>query len=262
MHAIINIALKAARAASEEIVQAFIRPDRIKVYEKGANDFVTDVDKSVEQTLIYHIRNAYPAHSFHCEESGYQAGEDPNTVWFIDPIDGTRNFMLGFPHFCISLACVKNQVLEHALIVDPIRNEEFTATRGGGAQMNGQRLRVGTRRSIEGGTVSLSCAGLKHYEALLRIQKKMQGKIGAIRMTGSAALDLAYLAAGRTDAGWMSGMNRWDVAAGILLIREAGGLVSDLKGNPDCFGSDNLVFSNSKCFKSWLQLVSSAGSEP
>jgi len=255
MHAIVNIGLRAARTASEFILQAWERPDRIKVSEKGPNDYVTDIDTRVEQILIEHIRKSYPAHSFMCEEAGYIEGEDKSTVWVIDPIDGTRNFIQGIPHFCISMACLKDDKVEHAIIVDPIKNEEFTASRGSGAQFNGHRMRTGDRRSIEGGTVSLSCAGLKNYDALLQIQQNMKGKIGAIRMTGSAALDLAYMASGRVDAGWMSGMNLWDVAAGILLVREAGGFISDKSGNPDCQDAESLVFSNSKCFKEWLKLV-------
>lgn len=258
MHAIINIGLRAARLASEHILQAWERPDRIKVSEKGRNDFVTDVDTRVEEILVEHIRKSYPAHSFQCEEAGELAGSDEDTVWVIDPIDGTRNFILGYPHFCISIACLKNGKPEHAIIVDPIRNEEFTASRGSGAQLNGHRMRVGSRRTIDGAAVSLSCAGLKHYENLLKIQTNLTGKIGAIRMSGSAALDLAYMAAGRTDAGWMSGMNLWDVAAGILLVSEAGGLISDGKGNPDCLHAQSLVFANSKCFRDWLKLVSKA----
>lgn len=256
MHPIANIGLRAARIASEFILEAWDRPDRIRVSEKGRNDFVTDIDRKVEDILVEHIRKSYPAHSFLCEEAGQLQGEDAETVWIIDPIDGTRNFILGFPHFCISIACMKRGTLEHAIILDPVRNEEFTASRGSGAQLNGRRLRVGSRRDIEGATVSMSCAGLKHYDTLMRIQGNMKGVAGAIRMSGSAALDLAYMAAGRTDMGWMSGMHQWDVAAGILLIREAGGLISDSSGNPDCLDSDDLVFSNAKCFKPWLKLVS------
>ena len=256
MHAYINIGLRAARLATEQILEAWQRPDRIKVSEKARNDFVTDVDIRVEEILVDHIRNSFPEHGFQCEEGGELPGEDSDTTWVIDPIDGTRNFIMGLPHFCISLGCVKNGQLEHAIIVDPVKNEEFTASRGSGAQLNGHRIRTTNRTDFEGGTVSLSCVGLKNYERLMSIQENMKGKIGAIRMTGSAALDLAYHAAGRTDAGWMSGMNRWDVAAGILLIREAGGLISDSKGNPDCYGADDLVFSNNKCFKDWLKIIS------
>lgn len=254
MHAFINIALRAAREAATTVVQAMDRPDRIKVFEKQANDFVTDIDHAIENTLIHHIRSAYPDHSFHCEEGGYVEGADKDTVWIIDPIDGTRNFILGFPHFCISIACVQKGKIQHALIVDPIRGDEFTASRGAGAQLNDTRLRVGSKQNLKSATVSLSCAGLKNYPQFLAIQKNLEGEVGSLRFTGSAALDLAYVAAGRLDAGWMSGINLWDVAAGILLIQEAGGLISDRQGNPDCLNSDTLVFGNAKCFKQLLKL--------
>ena len=258
MHPILNIALRAARDASDMIVQAVARPDRVKVFEKGPNDFVTDIDQAVEKTLIHHIHKAYPEHSFLCEESGFTEGGDKNTVWIIDPIDGTRNFILGFPHFCISIACVQNGAVQHALIVDPVRGDEFAATRGAGARLNGTRIRVGGKHNLENATLSLSCAGLKNYEGQLRLQEKLMGRIGGLRFTGSAALDLAYVAAGRLDAGWMAGIQQWDVAAGILLVREAGGLISDAAGNPDCLESDTLIFANSKLFKPLLQTVASA----
>ena len=253
MHAILNIASRAAREASELIVQAAARPDRLKIFEKGKNDFVTDIDQAVEQTLIQHIRRAYPSHGFMCEESGYDEGEDKDTVWYIDPIDGTRNFILGFPHFCISMACVQKGQIQHALVVDPVRGEQFSASRGAGAQFNGTRMRVGARTTLDSATLSLSCAGLKNYEEMLSLQRRLQGRIASLRFTGSAALDLAYVAAGRLDGGWVSGIQKWDVAAGILLLREAGGLISDDSGNPDCLESSTLVFSNARLFKPLLQ---------
>lgn len=257
MHPIINIALRAAREASTIMVQAFARPDRIKVFEKGENDFVTDIDRLVEQTLIHHLRKAYPDHSFLCEESGMQPGADTDTVWIIDPIDGTRNFIMGIPHFCISMACVQRNKLQHAVIVDPIKSEEFTATKGSGAQLNGNRIRVGNKNKLDGGVISLSCAGLRNYEDMMDLQHKLKGIAGGIRITGSTALDLAYTAAGRLDAGWTSGVSSWDCAAGMLLVQEAGGLISDDKGNPDCMNSPDLIYGNPKCFKSLLKLTSS-----
>jgi len=256
VHPIINIALRAAREASALMVQAYARPDRVKVYEKGPNDFVTDIDKLVEETLIANLRKAYPDHSFLCEESGKLEGKDPDTVWIIDPIDGTRNFIMGIPHFSISMACMQRNKLQHAVIVDPIKNEEFTATKGSGAQLNGNRMRVATKGKLEGGIISLSCAGLRNYETMMELQHKMKDVAGGIRMMGSTALDLAYVAAGRLDAGWTSGIGPWDSAAGILLVQEAGGFVSDLKGNPDCMNSPSLVFGNPKCFKAMLKLAS------
>jgi myo-inositol-1(or 4)-monophosphatase len=257
VHPIVNIALRAAREASTLIVQAYARPDRVKVFEKGPNDFVTDIDKQVEEVLLSHLRKAYPDHSFMAEESGLQEGKDKDTVWIIDPIDGTRNFVMGIPHCAISMACVQRGKLQHAVIVDPMKNEEFTATKGSGAQLNGNRMRIGTRNKLEGGVVGLSCAGLRNYERMLDLQVKLKGVAGGIRFMGSTALDLAYIAAGRLDAGWTSGVSPWDSAAGILLVQEAGGFVSDLKGNPDCLHSDELVYGNPRCFKALLQLTSS-----
>ena len=256
MHPIINIALRAAREAATLIAQAHARPDRVKVFEKGPNDFVTDIDRQVEELLIHHLRKAYPDHSFKGEELGLQEGKDKDTVWLIDPIDGTRNFIMGFPHFCISMACVQRGKIQHAVILDPIKNEEFTASKGGGAQLNGNRLRIGTRTKLEGGIISLSCAGLKNYELLLALQNRLKGVAGSLRFTGSTALDLAYVAAGRLDAGWTSGVSPWDSAAGLLLVQEAGGLASDDAGNPDCLDSKTLVFGNPKCFKALLKLAS------
>jgi myo-inositol-1(or 4)-monophosphatase len=257
VHPIINIALRAAREASTLLVQAHARLDRVKVFEKGPNDFVTDVDKAVEETLIHHLRKSYPDHSFLAEESGSIEGNDKDTVWIIDPIDGTRNFILGLPHFCISLACVQRGKLQHAVIIDPIKGDEFSASKGGGAQVNGNRMRSGARTKLEGATISLSCAStLRHQEQQAALQQRLLGVAGALRISGSTALDMAYVAAGRLDAGWTHGAKAWDTAAGILLIQEAGGLVSDLSGNPDCLHSDTLVYANPKCFKALLKLAS------
>ncbi|MES2605145.1 MAG: inositol monophosphatase family protein [Pseudomonadota bacterium] len=256
MHPIVNIALRAARDAATVLVQAHARPDRVKVSQKGKNDYVTDVDKQVEDMLISSLRKTYPDHSFMCEESGIQQGADKDTVWIIDPIDGTRNFVMGIPHFCISIACVQRDKLQHAIIVDPILGEEYTASKGSGAQLNGNRIRVRNRTNLDGATISLSCAGLRNYEQMMDLQGKLKDVAGGLRLTGSTALDLAYVAAGRLDAGWTSGVKPWDSAAGILLVQEAGGLVSDLQGNPECLHSDSLVFGNPKCFKSLLQLAS------
>ncbi len=254
MHPVINIALKAAREASDIIVQATDRLDRVKVFEKGQNDFVTNIDQEVEALLIASIQKAYPKHSFLGEESGLIEGEDKETVWIIDPVDGTRNFMRGYPHFCISMACIKNGKLQHALIVDPIRREEFTATKGQGSQLNGTRIRVTDNINLAGSALCISCSS-DYFEEALKLQNTLINKVAGIRITGSAALDLAYVASGRLNAGWMAGIKQWDVAAGILLIQEAGGLISDHQGNPDCLESERLVFGNNKSFKELLKLL-------
>jgi myo-inositol-1(or 4)-monophosphatase len=204
MHPTVNIALRAAREASDIIVQAFDRLDRVKVFEKGANDYVTNIDQEVEELIKTAIQKAYPEHSFLGEETGLIEGEDKDTTWIIDPIDGTRNFMRGFPHFCISMACVKNNKVEHAVILDPIRQDEFTATRGEGSRLNDSRIRVGTKDRLQDAVISMSYASGEHYDSALALQAKLQNKIAGLRFTGSAALDLAYAASARLDAGWMS----------------------------------------------------------
>lgn len=255
MQPMLNIASRAAREAGNLILDALSRPDRIRVYEKGQNDFVTDIDRAVEETLIQHIRKAYPEHGFICEESGTIKGEDPDTTWIIDPIDGTRNFIHGFPHFCISIACMHKGKMQHGLIVDPVRGDEFSATRGNGAQLNDKRIRVSERSELSLATVGLSSAGQENYETCIQLQERMQGKVGSLRFTGSLALDMAYVSCGRLDAGWVAGMKLWDIAAGALLIQEAGGLVSDTRGNPDIMQADSLIFGNPKCFKQLLKIV-------
>jgi myo-inositol-1(or 4)-monophosphatase len=201
MHAMLNIALRAAREASTLILDAMNRPDRIKVFEKGPGDFYTNVDTAVEEILIEQIRKAYPAHSFLAEESGKTEGEDKDTVWVIDPIDGTRNFLHGYPHLCISIACIQKGKIQHALIFDPVRQEEFSATRGNGAQLNGTRIRVNSCPNLEQATLGLSCAGKDNYSTSLKIQTHLQGKIAGLRFSGSSALDLAYFAAVRLMTG-------------------------------------------------------------
>ncbi len=257
MHGIVNIALRAAREASDIILDAVERLDRVKIFEKGKNDYVTDIDREVENLLIESIRKAYPSHGFLGEESGLQEVEDSQSLWIIDPIDGTRNFMRGFPHFCISMACVKNNKLQHAIIVDPVRREEFTANRGEGAQLNGKKIRCNNTATLENSVVSFSFSA-ERYDNALTLQQHLKDKVAGLRFTGSAALDLAYTACGQLNAGWMSGIQQWDVAAGILILQEAGGLISDHQGNPDCLNSDKLVFANSKTFKSLLPLINKA----
>lgn len=260
MHAMLNIALRAAREASTLILDAANRPDRIKIFQKGNNDFYTDVDLAVEHSLIQHIQKAYPTHSFLGEETGSTEGEDKDTVWVIDPIDGTRNFLHGYPHFCISIACLQKGKIQHGLIFDPVRQEEFSATRGSGAQLNGIRIRVNKCTRLDQATLSFACAGKENHKTFLKLQEQLQGKVASMRVSGSSALDLAYLAAGRTDAGWMAGMRSWDIAAGLLLIQEAGGFISDERGNPDCYNGKALVFGNQRTFKQLLPVVSSISS--
>jgi myo-inositol-1(or 4)-monophosphatase len=252
-----NIALRAARRAGELIVRASDDLDRVAVRSKDANDFVSEVDEAAEGEIIRQLRRAYPEHAFLGEESGYQGPQDAENVWIIDPLDGTTNFLRGIPHFCVSIACRQKGRIEHAVVVDPVRREEFVASRGRGAQLNGRRMRVSRLPSLDGALLGTGIPFRGHEddrlpqyaEALARLASRCAG----IRRAGAAALDLAYVAAGRLDAFWEYGLAPWDMAAGALLVREAGGLVADIDGSENYMESGNIVCGNAKCFKAVLQ---------
>jgi myo-inositol-1(or 4)-monophosphatase len=259
MEPMLTIALRAGRKAAELIERAFERVDLIPVEAKSRNDYVTEVDKAAEKEIIYHLRKAYPDHSFRGEEGGFQQGKNSDYEWIIDPLDGTTNFIHGLPHFSISIACKYKGQLEHAVVIDPIKREEFTASRGRGAMLNDRRIRVSPRRGFEGALIGtgipFSGYALEHIGPYLETVKEIAGETSGIRRCGSAALDLAYVAAGRFDAFWEMNLNQWDIAAGILLVTEAGGLVSDFNGGADYLESGHIVCGSPKVFKPVLQIV-------
>lgn len=260
MQPMLNIALRAARKAGENIVRASERMDLVRVEEKSDNNFVTEVDKAAEKEIIYHIQQAHPDHGFLGEEGGIQGNPDSDYLWVIDPLDGTTNFIRGIPHYAISIACMYQGKLEHAVVYDPIKQEEFTASRGRGAALNNRRIRVSSRSSLNGALIGTGIPYKSRNEAWIpsytRSLEAVSKQTAGIRRAGSAALDLAYVAAGRLDGFWEIGLNRWDIAAGVLLIREAGGLVGDFQGGSDFMQSGNIVSGNPKCFKALLQTVS------
>ena len=217
MHPMLNIAVRAARSAGNIITRYADQVDTLTVTNKSHNDFVTEVDQQAEQEIIRTIRKAYPEHAILAEESGQHEGNEYE--WIIDPLDGTTNFLYGFPHFAISIAVRHKGRLEQAVIYDPMRQELFTASRGRGATLNDRRMRVTDRRA------------------------------------GSAALDLAYVACGRLDGFWELDLNLWDIAAGVLLIEEAGGLISGITGKPDHLESGHVVTGNPRVFKAMLQKI-------
>ena len=231
MHALLNIAVRAARRAGEIIVRSMARLDSIAVDTKGRNDFVTDVDRAAEAEIIAIIRKHYPSHAILAEESG-RTGES-ETEWIIDPLDGTTNFVHGFPVFSVSIACQQRGRLEHAVIFDPLRQEIFTASRGAGAHLENRRIRVSKQRTLEGSLVATGFpyrANQQHLDAYLGMLRAVMLNTAGIRRPGSAALDLAYVAAGRVDAFWELGLAPWDTAAGTLLVQEAGGRIGTLSG--------------------------------
>jgi len=235
VHALLNIAVRAARNAGEIIVRSMNRLESLAITSKGRNDFVTEVDQAAEREIIAHIRKHYPKHSFHGEESGEIKGEDTNTLWIIDPLDGTTNFLHGFPTFSVSIACQIRGRLEHAVVYDPMRQELFTASRGSGAHLDNHRMRVSKQRTLEGALIATGFpyrANIQHIDAYLGMLRTVMEHTAGVRRPGSAALDLAYVAAGRVDAFWEIGLKPWDTAAGTLLIQEAGGHIGTLTGAP------------------------------
>ncbi|MFO8155626.1 MAG: inositol-1-monophosphatase [Pseudomonadota bacterium] len=255
MHPMLNIAVRAARRAGSIIVRSARDIDRLTIEAKGHNDFVSEVDRAAEEAIIDIIHKAYPDHGFMAEESGDSGSSDYQ--WIIDPLDGTTNFLHGFPQFAVSIALRHGNRLEQAVVYDPMREEMYTASRGSGAQLDGQRLRVAPRRQLEG---SLLGTGFpfkqpEHLDAYLGMFRAFHPLAAGIRRPGSAALDLAYVAAGRLDGFWEIGLNPWDMAAGVLLVREAGGLVSDFDGGEEYLATGNLVAATPKIFPSMIHTI-------
>ena len=229
----VNLMVKAARAAGNVLLRHMYKLDALNVVEKDRMDFASEVDELAEKEIIKEFRRSTPDYAILGEESGQTAGRGGSRfTWVIDPLDGTSNYLRGIPHFCVSIALVENGEPVHGVIFDPLRNELFTASRGSGATLNDKRIRVADRKDLAGAMVltgfpprerSRASAQLKCVDTLLT-------EIEDIRRTGSAALDLAYVAAGRADAYFEAGVKPWDIAAGALMVREAGGKVSDFKG--------------------------------
>jgi len=257
MHPMLNIAVKAARRAGTIINRAAQNLDILTVTQKTANEFVSEVDREAEQAIIKILLAAYPSHSILAEESG-QAGRS-EYQWIIDPLDGTTNFLHGFPQYAVSIGLMHKGVLTQGVVYDPTRNDLFTTSRGHGAYLNDRRIRVSKRRQLD---QSLIGTGFPFREFTLaddylRIFRDMIRNTAGVRRAGSAALDLSYVAAGRLDGFWEFGLKPWDMAAGVLLITEAGGLVGDLEGNDKFMASGNLVCGNPKIFVQLLQNIAS-----
>lgn len=256
MHPHVNIAVRAARKAGDIIMRAYDRLDHIRIEEKGHNDFVSEVDRAAEAAIIEVIAAAYPSDSFYAEESGEIPNADKDTVWIIDPLDGTLNFLHHFPQFSVSIAQRINNRIEHAVVYNPITQELFTATRGEGALLNGRRMRVSERHGLKG---SLLVSNLPNYISPLDFYEKFIEKtvqdVAAFRRTGSTALDLAHVAAGFSDGFVCQRFAPWDIAAGLLLVREAGGLVVDFDGGDDIFAKQNLLAGNAKVVKALLGAI-------
>lgn len=258
MHPLLNIAVRAARSAGNIALRFIDRVNTIKRFEKHPNDFVTEVDHLAEREIIQHIRYLYPHHGILAEESGHIKGDD--YLWIIDPIDGTTNFLHGFPHFAVSIAIQYKDRVEHGVTYDPVKQELFYASRGAGAFLNDHRLRVSQQQHLSGSLIGTGFP-VRHPELLdiyLQMFKKISLKVAGIRRAGSAALDLAYVAAGRLDGFWEFKLSPWDIAAGAILIREAGGLIGDFDATERYLETGNVLAGTPKVFKGLLQVVQEA----
>ena len=255
MHPMLNIAVKAARRAGNLIHRAADNIDHLTVTKKSNADYVSEVDRAAERTIIETIHEVYPDHAILAEESGAQG--ESEYLWIIDPLDGTTNFLHGFPQYAVSIALQHNGVLTQAVVYDPTRNDLFTATRGRGAFLNDRRIRVSKRAELADSLIGTGFPYTKftHMDAYMGILRDMMQKTAGLRRPGSAALDLAYTAAGRYDGFYETGLKPWDIAAGCLLITEAGGLVSDLEGNDSYLKSGHLCAGNPKVFAQMLQVI-------
>jgi myo-inositol-1(or 4)-monophosphatase len=251
----LTIAVKAARRAGNLIHRAADNLDHLTVTKKSHADYVSEVDRAAEQAIIQTLLEAYPTHAILAEESG--AHGDSENIWIIDPLDGTTNFLHGYQQYSVSIALQQNGVLTQAVVYDPTKNDLFTATRGRGAYLNDRRLRVSKRKELVDSLIGTGFPYSKfdHLDAYLNILRDMMQKTSGLRRPGSAALDLAYTAAGRYDGFFETGLKPWDMAAGCLLITEAGGLVGDLQGNDSFLKTGHICAGNPKIFAQMLQLI-------
>ncbi|MEY2116079.1 MULTISPECIES: inositol monophosphatase family protein [Rhodanobacter] len=251
----VTIAARAARSAGNVILRYMNRIDGLNVVEKQQMDFVSEVDKLAEAEIIKELRRAYPDHAILAEESG-ATGKGPLT-WVIDPLDGTHNYLRGIPHFCVSIALLEKGVPVHAVVFDPLRDELYTASKGDGAYLNDRRMRVGKRENLGGAMIATGFPfrQREHLNAQLDMTRAILGQAEDIRRSGSAALDLAYVAAGRYDGYFEIGLKPWDMAAGVLLVHEAGGRYGDFAGRDGIPASGNLIAGNLNVAKALTDAV-------
>jgi myo-inositol-1(or 4)-monophosphatase len=261
LHPMLHIAVKAARRAGAIINRAARDLDGLTVTAKQHNDFVTEVDRAAEAAVIETLHKAYPDHAMLAEESGAAGASD--YTWIIDPLDGTTNFIHGFPQYAVSIGLRHRGTITQAVVYDPGRNELFTASKGRGAFLNDRRIRVSKRTRLRDALIGTGFPfkEIGHLDEYLRMLTAVMRGSAGVRRAGAAALDLAYVAAGRLDGFWELGLSPWDTAAGSLLIFEAGGLVSDLDGEPNYLDAGHVVCGSPKVFAQLLQVVQAARDE-
>ena len=254
-HPLLNIAVRAAREAGNVIARNIDRFDAFTVSEKAANEFVTDIDRMAERRIIDTVRRSHPNHAFLAEESGAHGRSD--FEWVIDPLDGTANFIRGFPHVAVSIGVRHRGRMEHGVVFDPLRQELFTASRGSGARLNERRIRVTSKSNLKGALLGggFVTREIDRIESHLAALRSWLSSLAQVRRTGSAALDLAYVAAGRLDGFWEVGLKPWDLAAGVLLVQEAGGMVTEPGGGDDYLRSGDVVAANPKMLRTMLRTM-------
>lgn len=285
MHPMLNVAVKAARAAGRVITRASVDIDTVRVASKQRNDFVTEVDRAAEDAIISTLRQAYPTHAFYGEETGLSgnhpgrdAAADPSLprrmadiwkdvlacehVWIIDPLDGTTNFIHGLPQYAVSIALMQRGALSQAVVYDPAKDELFTASKGRGAYFNDRRIRVSSRARLDGALIGTGFPFRKNddIDRYLDLFKRVAMRAAGLRRPGAAALDLAYVACGRYDGFFEMGLMPWDVAAGSLLVTEAGGLIGNLAGDAEHLANEEVLAGNPKVFSQLVALFGTSQS--
>lgn len=258
MHPMLNVAVRAAREAGKIINRASLDIDLLRVAQKAANDFVTEVDRAAEQAIIDTLLKAYPQHGILGEETGTTHGQaDSDYQWIIDPLDGTTNFIHGMPVYAVSIALAHRGVVQQGVVYDPTRDELFTASRGAGAFLNSRRIRVSSRVRLEDSLIGTGFPFRKgdDFDAYMEMFKRVSQRCVGLRRPGAAAIDLAYVAAGRYDGFFESGLKAWDMAAGSLLITEAGGLVGNFAGDGDYLLRGEVVAATPRVFAQLVGLL-------
>jgi myo-inositol-1(or 4)-monophosphatase len=269
MHPMLNVAVRAARRAGRIINRASLDLDTLSVARKQRNDFVTEVDQAAEQAIIETLLGAYPTHSILAEESGHNAnGQSDNPreaehIWIIDPLDGTTNFIHGMPQYAVSIALMQRGQVTQAVVYDPARDELFTASRGRGAFLNDRRIRVSKQMRVDEALIGTGFPFRKVdiIEPYLKLLRAVMERAAGVRRPGAAALDLAYVAAGRFDGFFELGLMPWDAAAGSLLITEAGGLVGNFKGDGDYLFTEQILAGTPKVFAAMVALLREHGAD-
>jgi len=256
MHPMLTNAVKAARQAGDIINFASRDLGQLKIQTKSFNDFVSEVDQTAEKAIIDTLKSAYPDHGFLGEEGG-DINEGAENIWIIDPLDGTTNFLHSYPQYCVSIALQQKGVLTQAVIYDPVHNDLFTATKGRGAFLNDKRIRVGSRIKLQEALIATGFPfrEFSYLDTYMAMLKDMIKSTTGIRRPGSAALDLAYVAAGFSDGFFELNLSAWDIAAGALLVQEAGGIVGDFEGNESWLKTGNIVAANPKVFAQMLRVL-------